>query len=377
MRQKFHIPNLRVVIKKVAKECPLCKLRKAVPHPPKMAVLPVVRLTPNIKPFTHTGIDYFGPLQVKQRRSLVKRWVALFTCLTIRAVHVEVVHSLTTNSCILAIRRFIARRGPPSTIYSDQGTNFKGARNILLEQLQPIHEKCAITFTNASTQWYLNPPATPHMGGAWERMVRSIKIAMEAVANHAQNPCDEVLETVVLEAEAIVNSRPLTYVPLDSAETEALTPNHFLVIGDQAVTQPMSETLLSGSVLRDSWELTRRLVDIFWTRWIKEYLPTLTRRSKWFEATKPLQPGDVVIIVDEKKRNGWIRGRVLEVIPASDGEVRRAYVRTPNGVGLYSAVRLARLDIKDSRKDKVSTIPEHHEGGNVGEAPRKLDENEM
>lgn len=146
MRQRFRIACLRTVIKKVAKNCQHCRIYKAVAKNPMMAPLPEVRLTPFIRPFTNTGIDYFGPLFVKQDRSLVKRWVALFTCLSVRAVHLEIVHSLSTKSCIMAIRRFVARRGSPAAFYSDNGTNFVGANNILMEH---IREQCAITFTNA------------------------------------------------------------------------------------------------------------------------------------------------------------------------------------------------------------------------------------
>ncbi|XP_062714235.1 uncharacterized protein LOC134291008 [Aedes albopictus] len=200
VRQRYRISQLRSVIKRIAKDCQHCKIRKAVPRSPMMAPLPAARLTPNIRAFSYTGVDYFGPLLVKQGRSLVKRWVALFTCLTIRAVHLEIVHNLSTQSCVLAIRRFISRRGAPAAFYSGNGTCFKGASRLLREQIQSIHENCAVTFTNARTTWHFNPPSAPHMGGCWERMVRSVKTAMTAIAEHPRHSSDEVLETVVLEA---------------------------------------------------------------------------------------------------------------------------------------------------------------------------------
>ncbi|XP_055633544.1 uncharacterized protein LOC129773906 [Toxorhynchites rutilus septentrionalis] len=299
MRQRFFVPGLRILIRQVAKQCVTCRIRKVVPNPPLMSALPAVRVTGMIRPFTFTGVDYLGPIQVKQGRSLVKRWVALFTCLTIRAVHLEVVHSLSTQSCIMAIRRFVARRGSPENFYSDNGTNFLGASNILKNQIQNIHEDCAVTFTNSKTNWIFNPPSAPHMGGSWERMVRSVKAAMSAIADHPHHPNDEVLETVVLEAEAIVNSRPLTYIPLESIEQESLTPNHFLLFGTKGITQPEMSTRLEGGILRDSWRLAQCLVDHFWNRWIREYLPTITRRTKWFEPAKPLEVGDLVLVVEE------------------------------------------------------------------------------
>ncbi|XP_055590641.1 uncharacterized protein LOC129742723 [Uranotaenia lowii] len=372
LRQRFQIPHLRALVRRVGKECQMCRIKKAVPKPPIMAPLPAVRLTPFIKPFTHTGIDYFGPQMVKQGRSLVKRWVALFTCLTIRAVHLETVTGLSTQSCVMAIRRFIARRGAPTTIYTDNGTNFLGANNLLKDQIRNAHEGCASVFTNAQTRWYFNPPATPHMGGPWERLVRSVKTAMDAIADHPQHPSDEVFETVVLEAESIVNSRPLTYVPLDAAESEALTPNHFLLYGNIGINQPQKPLMVADRVLRDSWNLTQTLVNKFWIRWVKEYLPMLTRRTKWFSPTKPLKAGDLVIIVDERKRNGWVRARVVSVITTPDGQVRRAVVRSASGESTKSVTNLALLDVAappirvpGCKQDP----PELHGWGNDGNTP--------
>lgn len=113
MRQRYYIPALRRIVKKVGAGCQQCKILKAVPQVPQMASLPRSRLTAFVKPFAYIGVDYFGPILVTIGRKQVKRWVVLFTCLSIRAVHMEVVHSLSTNSCIKAFRRFIARRGAP------------------------------------------------------------------------------------------------------------------------------------------------------------------------------------------------------------------------------------------------------------------------
>lgn len=141
-----------------------CRVYHATPSAPKMAALPQPRVQPYVRPFTYVGIDYFGPMIIKRGRTNVKRWVALFTCLTVRAVHLEVVHSLSTESCKMAIRRFIARRGPPKEIFSDNGTNFRGAARELSEEIRSINRKIANTFTDADTKWNFNPPSLP----TWE-----------------------------------------------------------------------------------------------------------------------------------------------------------------------------------------------------------------
>ncbi|XP_055523209.1 uncharacterized protein LOC129717358 [Wyeomyia smithii] len=234
LRQEFYIPKLRVFVKKVSRSCQYCKVKKSTPRPPLMGPLPRVRLTPFIRPITFAGVDYMGPLEVRVGRCVAKRWNCLFTCLTVRAVHLELVHSLSSASCVMAFRRFVARRGAPQEVFSDKGTNFVGANRQLSEEKQKIRDivqDCAATFTNANTQWHFNVPAAPHMGGPWERMVKSVKVAMKAVSDSTRHPSDEVLETIMLEAEAIVNSRPLTYVSLEAEDDEALTPNHFLLYG--------------------------------------------------------------------------------------------------------------------------------------------------
>ncbi|XP_055542958.1 uncharacterized protein LOC129728540 [Wyeomyia smithii] len=345
-QQRYWIPRLRVVVAKVAKQCQICRNGKAVPQAPVMAPLPEIRLTAYIRPFTHTGVDYFGPVFVKQGRSLVKRWIALFTCLSIRAVHLEVVHSLSTQSCVMAIRRFVARRGSPETFFSDNGTNFVGANNLLREQLRRIYDRCAVTFTNSATQWLFNPPLAPHMGGPWERLVRSVKTAMAAIADHPHHPSDEVLETVILEAESVVNSRPLTYIPLEHTQQEALTPNHFLLYGTKGINQPLRDQIESTGTLRDSWKLAQ------------------------FQPIKPIKPGDLVMIVDGGKRNGWIRGRVINIVKAKDGQVRRALVYSNRGTVNRPVTKLALLDVQsasDEPEVNVSGVPELHGRGDVAE----------
>ncbi|XP_058444670.1 uncharacterized protein LOC131426176 [Malaya genurostris] len=218
IRQRFEIPKLRVLPAKVKRQCMVCRIRGEMPQPPPLGPLPDVRLETFVRPFTYVGLDYYGPLLVRVKRSNVKRWVALFTCLTIRAIHLEVVHSLSTESCVMAVRRFVARRGAPVEIFSDNGTNFKGAHRQLTQEIKMRNQTLSSIFTNTNTRWNFNPPAAPHMGGVWERLVRSVKVAMEGLLDARRKPDDESLETILLETEAMINTRPLTYIPLESAD---------------------------------------------------------------------------------------------------------------------------------------------------------------
>ena len=135
LRLLYWIPRSRSTVRKVLNDCSLCKRRRIKPQPPLMASLPKDRLQV-AAPFSKVGVDYFGPIMVKHFRKHEKRYGCLFTCLVTRAVHLEVAKSLETDSFINALRRFIARRGPPSDIYSDNGTNFVGADRELKHSLE-------------------------------------------------------------------------------------------------------------------------------------------------------------------------------------------------------------------------------------------------
>ncbi|XP_055589494.1 uncharacterized protein LOC129741739 [Uranotaenia lowii] len=318
IRQRFEIPKLRSLVYKVAQKCSWCQVMKARPRPPAMAPLPKFRLTAFVRPFTSVGLDYFGPVLVKVGRRNEKRWVALFTCLTIRAVHLEVVHSLSTESCIMAVRRFVARRGPPKEFWTDNATCFQGASNILKEEIAAKTNALALTFTSAETSWKFIPPATPHMGGAWERLVRSVKVASGAILQTSRKPDDETLETILYEAEAMINSRPLTYIPLESADQEALTPNHFILGSSTGAKILPTKPVDYRTTLRSSWKLAQYITDQFWTRWLKEYLPMISRRTKWFEETKDLEVGDLVMMPDGAIRNRWTRDTHLKTENGTD-----------------------------------------------------------
>ncbi|XP_053691312.1 uncharacterized protein LOC128739837 [Sabethes cyaneus] len=356
MRQHYEIAKLRSLITKVAESCVWCRVHRACPYSPPMAPLPKVRLTPYVRPFTYVGVDYFGPVLVKVGRSNVKRWIALFTCLTIRAVHLEVVHSLSKESCVMAIRRFVSRRGAPAEIFSDNGTNFHGANNQLKREIENRNDYLASTFTNTTTRWSFIPPGAPHMGGAWERMVRSMKTAIGTILDAQRRPDDEVLETVIIEAEAMVNTRPLTYIPIESADQEALTPNHFIFGCSDGVKQVPVLPTDYRTTLNSGWKLAKHLSDGIWKRWIQEYLPVISRRSKWFEDVKEIAEGSLVLIVDGAVRNQWTRGRVVKVIHGKDGRVRQAWVKTTNGVIRRPVVKLALLDVLEVGKPEVEQL---------------------
>lgn len=350
IRQIFVIPRLRSVLKGVRADCQHCRILRASPRPPRMGPLPVARLSPFTRPFTFVGVDYFGPIEVSIGRRREKRWGCLFTCLTLRAIHLEVAHSLSTDSCILALRRFMCRRGQPNEIFSDQGTNFRGANNALVAALQEIDtDKLMDEFSNI--KWNFIPPMSPHMGGSWERLVRTVKSILVDVMPEKCN--DELLYSLFVEIENIINSRPLTFIPITNIMDEALTPNHFL-LGSSSGVKPFSRDGPDCLISRKNWRISQHVADCYWKRWVSEYLPTLTRRSKWFQPSKPIQIGDVVIICDNAQpRNTWPKGIIIDVQQSADGQVRSAVVQTADKrLFTRPAVKLAVLDLEPKKDDK-------------------------
>lgn len=252
----------------------------------------------------------------------------------------------------MSLRNFCARRGVPREIFSDNGTNFRGASVELAEAVQRIDTNLiASTFTSSTTRWHFNPPSAPHMGGSWERMIRSVKTILHEVLR-SRLPSDEVLRSSLIEIESIINSRPLTYVPLSSAVDEALTPNH-LLLGSSNGLKPLLTLDDTGAhfVLRKNWMLTQQISNLYWKRWIKEVLPDLTRRTKWYHPVNPIKPDDIVIIVDDTNpRNCWPKGRVIRAIMGPDGQTRRAVVQTSTGIYERPVVKLAVLDLQEDGK---------------------------
>lgn len=213
IRQRYWIIGAKRVLKKVTIECRVCRRRKVNPEQPLMGQLPRVRLDYGVHPFHYTGVDYFGPIDVKLGRRQEKRYGVLFTCMTSRAIHLEVANSLSTDSFLMALRRFMARRGNPSEVFSDNGTNFRGADNELTKSILSLGQEAIRMWTaNNKVKWNFIPPVSPHFGGCWERMVRSVKSSL-AVTLKTRVPTDELLHTLLLEVEHIINLDRLQMFP--------------------------------------------------------------------------------------------------------------------------------------------------------------------
>ena len=327
-RLKFWASGANSTSRSIISKCVTCRRQYGKVQHQKMADLPADRLTPNEPPFTRVGMDYFGPFYVKVGRSEVKRYGVIFTCLAIRAIHIEKADALDTNACLNAIRRFIARRGQVQMIRSDNGTNLVGAQAELRKGIKEINQaKIQGELLQRNVTWTFSPPAGSHHGGVWERQIRSVRKVLGSIMKQ-QTLTDDYLQTLFCEVEAIVNSRPITTVAEDPGDLEALTPNHLLLMKVQPVLPP-AITAKTDMYARRRWKHVQYLADLFWHRWTKEYLPQLQQRQKWVQPKRNVRIGDIVVIVDDTvPRNIWQMGRVIEVMPDKNGFVRRVRLQT-------------------------------------------------
>ncbi|XP_013381171.1 uncharacterized protein LOC106152206 [Lingula anatina] len=346
IRRKFWIVGCRSIVKKVGKRCVVCKRLYSSPMIQKMADLPDVRCQSGGPPFDVVGVDLFGPLKVKVGRAVAKRYGCVFTCFKTRAVHIEVLDSLETDSFINGFIRFVARRGYPSKVYSDNATNLVGADAEMARCLRQMDKAKVISEARRKgIDWVFNPPHASHFGGVWERMIRTIrKILMALLASpSSRSLSDYVLQTVMCECECIINGRPITRSSDDAFDLNALTPNHLLAI--RGIHSLPWGDFHTADTYRKLWRHAQYIVSQFWKRWTNEYLPLLQSRSKWQYAKENLKVGDLVLIVDASMPRGlWPLAIVESVKVGRDGLVRSASVRTNSSTFVRPISKLVLLE---------------------------------
>ena len=342
IREKYWITHARAVVKRIGSSCITCKKRFAMPMHQKMSDLPLSRIEPCSRPFTNVGVDCFGPFTVKRARSDVKRYGCIFCCFQTRAVHLELLDSLDVSSFINAFRRFIARRGSPTCIYSDNGTNFVAAQRALFRFDVSEIQRFSLM---KNISWNFQTPRASHMGGVWERLIRVTRKVMTGLLPDNIRLTDESLRTLLCEAEAVINTRPITKVSESATDCAALTPNHLLVL-DHLPPLPQGK-FSEGDLYRCRWRCVQQLVDQFWKKWVHLYLPELQKRQKWFHASRSLKVGDLVLICDENTpRCVWPMGLISETKKSADGLVRSAEVKLKSGALLCRPVtKLVLLEI--------------------------------
>ena len=328
----YWIIGANSMVKRMISRCVGCKILRGKSSTQKMADLPSDRLEA-APPFIHCAVDMFGPFFVKEGRKQLKRYAALFTCLASRAIHIESTCNLDTDSFIQCLRRFIARRGEIRLIRSDQGSNFVGANNELKKALRELDEEKISAYLLGKgadwVSWKKNPPASSHMGGVWERQIRSARSILNSLLlTHCRSLDDESFRTILTEVESIVNSRPLTIDTLSDVNSPLpLTPNHLLTQKSKVIMPPPGVFQRADLYCRKRWRRVQHIITEFWDRWRKEYLQSLQSRHKWQQNQRNFKINDVILLKESDHRNDWKMGRIIKVNSDDKGIVRSATLK--------------------------------------------------
>ena len=331
--QQVYVPGAKRLSRTVCQNCLLCRRLAPRSLQQRMGQLPPPRVEKALT-FIHTGVDYAGPFYLKTghpRRPIpVKAYLAVFVCLASKAVHLEVVSSKSTEAFIATFKRFITRRNAPQHLYSDNGSNFVGAKN----EMKELFNFLSLSSTQISIkeallankiEWHFIPDRAPHFGGIWEAAVKAAKHCLKRAVGKTMLTFEK-MTTVCCQAEACINSRP--YISQDSHDPAGempLTPSHFLTGRPMGVYPELPED--PDLTLHNRWSLCKAMVQRFWELWQKQYLQTLQRSQKWHKTTPNVAAGDLVMVLDETKlQTTWRMGKVISVSPGSDGLVRTAEV---------------------------------------------------
>lgn len=356
VRQRFWPLKANIMARSIVHHCIKCFKAKPQLLQQLMGNLPAPRVTP-ARPFINSGVDYCGPFWIHFKirgKKPTKAYLAIFCCFATKAVHLELVSDLTTEAFIGALKRFIGRRGHCQNLYSDNATNFVGANNQLKEL------SCAIFSTNAqekickvSSEKGINfrfiPPRAPHFGGLWEAAVKSAKHLLIRSVSPVSLTYEE-LETVFIEIEAILNSRPICKMSQDPNDLTALTPGHFL-IGEPLTTAIDATAIVKTTSLSTHWKAISHIKNEFWRRWSREYLNELQYRHKWLEQKNNIEPGIVVIVKEDNTPVlQWPLGRIVNVYKGEDNIVRVVDVKTAAGTFKRHIQRIAPLPTEDNMK---------------------------
>ena len=337
VRSAFWVVGLRSTARRVVRKCVSCRKHDSKACGEQAAPLPADRSS-QAPPFSVTGVDFAGPLFAVDSPKK-KLYICLFTCAVTRAVHLELTESLSLADFMMAFRRFVARRGVPSVVYSDNVRTFKGADTYLQRY-----------FGHLAPRWRFMVPRAPWWGGMYERLVRSVKTALRKSLGQRSLSRIE-LETVLSEIEACVNSRPLTFVGDTLDSPNPLTSNHFLTghsVGFRARELDDPSSVATARMLGERARLRLARLNKFWTVWSKEYLRNLPPTIRKFRPQGKLCKGAVVLIEeDNMPRQKRDLGVVTRLLPGRDGIARSAEVRTVRGQKTRAVQRLHDLEVLD------------------------------
>ncbi|UYV84532.1 hypothetical protein LAZ67_X002484 [Cordylochernes scorpioides] len=336
LRENYWILRSRKTVKKIINQCIRCKRFTVTPATVESTSLPEDRVR-DAAVFEIVGVDLTGHLILKNKK---KAWIVIFTCAVYRGVHLELVTSLSMEAFLQALRRFIARRGRPLIVYSDNGTNFKGMANAL-KKIDFSRLKCDPTLKNIT--WKFIPPGAPWWGGWWERLIGMMKQLLFRILGQTSLGYEE-LSTVMCDVESLMNTRPLTYLTEESEDLAPLTPSLFLHEVREVGVPDLD--LIDNQTLSRKYQYIKRVREDLRERFRIEYFGFLRQETRRLKTTIPFKVVDMVLIGQESlKRLHWPLARIIQLYPGKDGLVRVAKVKTSSGDKIRPIQKLYNLEI--------------------------------
>jgi hypothetical protein len=353
LRRHYWPVHGKQLIKLLLRNCVTCARMNPKLMQQFMGDLPSERVQ-LVHPFFEVGVDFAGPFMIKQggirSKTYFKSWVSVFVCMATKAVHLEFVQDLTSQSFLQALTRFVSRRGKPQTIHSDNGTNFVGANNELKELYKFLNNqdnqlKIDQHCNDIGIQWKFIPPRSPSMGGEWEAAVKSFKFHLVRIAGRANLTVIE-METILCKIEAILNSRPMFPESSDPNDLSAISPGHFLIGRPLIAIAEYDWTDANVNQLARYQRIQQTTQD-FWQRFHHDYLNHLQVRSKNYKNEIQIKVGQLVLLRDENvKPLYWKLAKVVQLHPGSDNITRVVTVKTQTGLFRRAINKLSPLPIE-------------------------------
>ena len=323
-------------VKSALRNCFVCKKMNSLAFKyPKMTDLPAHRVS-LIRPFAHTGVDYTGHVMVREGGVDHKYYLLIFSCLNVRACHIELLPDMSAEHFVMALVRFCNQYGIPDIIYSDNAATFAAGilklSKVFDSQIYKEH------FGTSNIRHICIPLGAPWVGSCWERTIKIIKDCLKKTIGRLKLDYFK-FNTVLSDIQYAVNCRPLTYRCADNNSLEVITPSNFLnPYGNNSLLIKSPEAVFqrskSGKELAESLELRDNLVGRFKEIWHREYLLSLRDSFKDLRQENfidKIAVGDIVLVRNiqpeyVKRRHYWSLARVLSVIKGHDGKVRSATV---------------------------------------------------
>lgn len=349
-RQRYWIMGGRVTIKTHIHRCVTCTRQRGERAQQLMGQLPPARVITS-RPFLETGVDYAGSVTVKSWKGrggkTHKAWMCIFVCMATSAIHIEVVTDYTASAFLAAFHRFTGRRGTPKKMYSECGTNFKGAEKELRRLFNKASDEAkelAPLLLKDGTQWSFNSPSAPHFGGKWEAAVKSVKHHLARAVGDVTLTLEE-LDTLLIRIERVLNSRPLEPLSEDPDDFNAITPGHFLT--GEALNAVPDENLLDSKLnTLDRWQCVTQRFQYFWKRWSRSHINHLQQVNKWRHPSQDIKIGTMVLLYDERFPPAkWPLARVIELHPGKDGLTRVVTLRTASSTFTRPIAKLVILPV--------------------------------